>query len=435
MLSSYTKRVFLIIYCCALFLQTLILLLNEHHQININHDIWYEKLAYNWVEKGSCRIFWSDSVAADLVTTNPIQQGVYFNWRPIGYSVFLAAIMKMDFIDFNAIKSFFQIILYSLIPSFIFLIATELFAKYSIKNHLSVLAAIIAIGNPVFLISPLQSIDTWLITLFTVISFYFLIKNYHFQDRKYFLAFSLIGLFFCRPNGVFPFFLILVVLIYKSPKNYRYLFLFPILLILFSVCSWGIRNYIYFQKFDFANSSIGYNLWLGNNQHSKDFFVKYIGDGTTIEDNIVPKYNTLWSFLKNYSEYERDAFFKQQAWNFIKSHPMETLENASWKIVGFWSPLRVRTDHWSDSPTKTVLLLIYNTPLIIFSFFSVLIHFWRKENKIKKEKGILILFMFLWMLPHLAFFSTSRFRAPIDFGLVILSVDFVGNFLIRIKSK
>lgn len=43
--------------------------------------------------------------------------------------------------------------------------------------------------------------------------------------------------------------------------------------------------------------------------------------------------------------------------------------------------------------------------------------------------------MFLWMLPHLAFFSTSRFRTPIDFGLVILSIDFVGNFFIRIKSE
>lgn len=435
MICTSKKRIFLIIYCSTLFLQTTIFLLNEYHQININHDIWYEKFAYNWVEKGSPRMLWSDSATANVVTKNPPQQGIYFNWRPIGYSVFLAAIMKMNFLDFKAIKSFFQIILYSLIPSFIFLIATELFAKYSIKNQLSILAAIIATGNPSFWVSHLQSLDTWFITLLTTISFYFLIKNYHLFDRKYFLALSLIVLFFCRPNGIFPFVFLLLIMLYNSPKSHRYLFLFPIMLIILSVVSWGIRNYVYFQKYDFTNSSIGYNLWLGNNQYSNDFFVKYIGDGTTIEDNIVPKYNTVWAFLKNYSEYQKDAFFKEQAWDFIKSHPMKTLENASWKVVGFWSPLRVRTGHWSDSRIKTILLLIYNTPLIVFSFFSVVTYFWRKEYKINKEKGVLILFMFLWMLPHLAFFSTSRFRTPIDFGLIILTIDFLFPFLSRFFDK
>lgn len=276
MICTSKKRIFLIIYCSTLFLQTIIFLLNEHHQININHDIWYEKFAYNWVEKGSSRMLWSDSVTADVVTKNPPQQGIYFNWRPIGYSAFLIAIMKMNFLDFNAIKSFFQIILYSLIPSFIFLIATELFAKYSIKNQLSILAAIIAIGNPIFLISHLQSLDTWFITLLTTISFYFLIKNYHLFDRKYFLALSLTILFFLRPTGIFPFVFLLLIMLCNSPKSHRYLFLFPIILIILSVVSWGIRNYVYFQKYDFTNSSVGYNLWLGNNQYSNDFFVNIL---------------------------------------------------------------------------------------------------------------------------------------------------------------
>jgi len=47
--------------------------------------------------------------------------------------------------------------------------------------------------------------------------------------------------------------------------------------------------------------------------------------------------------------------------------------------------------------------------------------------------------MFLWMLPHLAFFSTSRFRTPIDFGLVILSIDFGCTFMkirgAKLKNK
>ena len=118
-------------------------------------------------------------------------------------------------------------------------------------------------------------------------------------------------------------------------------------------------------------------------------------------------------------------FFLNEAKIFILHHPGETVINSFWKFFGFWSPLRVRTGHWSDSSLKTILYLLYQTPILLLFFASVIRYFTKQEFRLKKEKGILMLFLFFWMVPHLLYFSSSRFRAPIDFILLILALDFV----------
>lgn len=162
---------------------------------------------------------------------------------------------------------------------------------------------------------------------------------------------------------------------------------------------------------------------------------KNIGDVPTIEEKIIPSIDKEWSFLSGFTEYEKDKYFRVNAWRFIKENPTETMENMFWKFVGFWSPLRVRDGHWSDSSLKKYLMLLYYTPLLILSLLSVIRFFVQKEYRAKKEKGLLILFMFLWMLPHLLFFSTARFRAPIDFGLYILAADLLLSYFANSKNN
>jgi len=219
--------------------------------------------------------------------------------------------------------------------------------------------------------------------------------------------------------------------------------LFVLLLVIVTVVGiWTIRNYVEFNVVSLTHSNVGYNLWLGNNKYTNEFMRKRLGDGATIEDEIIPKYDTAWSYLKYYSEYEKDAFFRREAIDFIINEPIESLENVMWKIIGFWSPLRMRSGHWSDSKSKQIFTLIIHTPLLFLSILSVFTYFKKKEYKKKEWKTWLILFMFLYMLPHLLFFSTTRFRAPIDFGLLLLSMDYlypsivstISRFKLRLKK-
>ena len=162
------------------------------------------------------------------------------------------------------------------------------------------------------------------------------------------------------------------------------------LLLALTVGSWGTRNYLLFDTFNLTNSSVGYNLWLGNNEYTNEFMRYRLGDGATIEDFIIPKFDEKWSFLKHYSEYQKDLFFKEQAGMFVINHPLETIENVFWKIIGFWSPLRMRRGHWSDSFLKQVITLITNTPFILLSILSLINFFKYTEYKKKKWKTLLV---------------------------------------------
>lgn len=204
--------------------------------------------------------------------------------------------------------------------------------------------------------------------------------------------------------------------------------LIPIISMAIIIFGWTLKNKILFNEYSLTYSNVGYNLWLGNNEHTYDFLKSHFGDGATIEDRIIPIYDSTWSFLSNYNEYEKNYFFTQQAISFIKENPIITIKNMFWKFVGFFSPLRMREGHWSDSKLKTFLTLAYNIPILILSLLSVIRYFLKKEYRVNKEKGIFILFIILWMLPHLIFFSSARFRAPIDFAIFILAVDYFISF-------
>ncbi len=400
----------------------------------------YEQLAANIIQNGTFRIEWGVGNNQAQFMPNPyeIQKGVYYNWFPIGYSLILVPTMLFD--NYKIVLAIFQLLLFSFIPVLLFLISKHVFRDYKYCIPVSFLIAILWCFYPYYLVSSLWRSDTWVIVLLNLVTYYNLIKFYDSGFKKkyvYRLAFLFTIIFFFRPLILFPYGLLIFIwgLMYVKDslktKN-----LFTLLLTIVTVVGiWTVRNYVEFHVLNLTQSNIGYNLWLGNNKYTNEFMRKRLGDGATIEDEIIPKFNKSLTFLKYYSEYEKDTFFRREAINFIIKEPIESLENVVWKIIGFWSPLRMRNGHWSDSKSKQILTLIVHTPLLILSILSVFTYFKKREYKKKEWKTWLILFMFLYMLPHLLFFSTARYRAPIDFGLLLLSVDFLYLAIISGISK
>jgi len=404
------------------------------------YDPRYEQLAANIIQDGSFKIELGVKKKTDQLMQHPynIWKGVYYNWFPMGYSLILVPTMLFD--NYKTILTIFQLLLFSFIPVFLFLISKQFFRDCKYCKPVSFLIAILWCFYPYYLVSSLWRSDTWVIVLLNLITFYNLIKFYDSGFRKkyvYRLAFLFTIIFFFRPLILFPYSLIIFIwgLMYvKDSLKTKHLFVL-LLTIVTVVGIWTVRNYVEFHVLNLTQSNVGYNLWLGNNKYTNEFMRKRLGDGATIEDEIIPKFDKAWSFLKYYSEYEKDAFFRIEAINFIINEPIESLENMVWKVIGFWSPLRMRTGHWSDSKSKQIFTLIVHTPLLILSILSVFRYFKKKEYKKKKWKTWLILFMFLYMLPHLLFLSTARYRAPIDFGLLLLSVDYLYPIIISSISK
>lgn len=398
-------------------------------------DPRFLQLADNLTEHGDMKIEWGVTSNPDAIMINPfeIQKGTYYNWFPVGYAIIIF-LLKQISNNYYPILILFQLLLFSLIPIFIY----KLFVKISNsvkKEKVGILVSIISIANPYFMVSSLWRTDTWIITLLTLTIFMICIHETGKQKVGHTVAIFLSLLFFFRPIAVLVFLIFFTIdIIENFPQINFKKYAIPIIYLTIVITSWTFKNYYYLNEINFTHSNVGYNLWLGNNQHTNEFLRMHLGDGSTIEDKIIPKYDEKWKFLSTYNEYEKDKFFKLHAWQFIKDNPLVTVENMFWKLIGFWSPLRVRDGHWSDSSLKKYLVLMFYTPLLILSLLSVIRFFWYKEYRIRKEKGLLILFMFLWMLPHLMFFSTARFRAPIDFGLYILAADVVLNYFTNIKK-
>lgn len=413
-------------YFLSVLLQLTVFLIYQVFPFNLNEDPWFELFAKKLVYHNGEPIIWSSN--GDLITNSPLQMGEYHNWRPIGYSLFLATIFLVTSKNFFLIRTLLQILIYSFIPVIFFQICREYFHRNSKSELISSICTLIFIFNPSFLVGQLQSLDTWFKTLFVMITFFLIMKND--KNTLLFLVPALTAIYLIAPIGfvsimLFMFFISIIKIF--SRKKFLFLSLVMTVIILLN----GLRNYSAFGKFDVTNSSFGYNFWLGNNEKTLDFLRKHLGDGSTIEDKILPHFNQKFKSIAAYSEYEKNNFFIKQALNFMLKNPLTTLEAICWKGFGFWSPLRVRTNHYSESLIKTVLSFIYQAPLTLAFFVSFLLFFVKKEWKWNKPKLLLISFAIFWFLPYLMFFTMARYRTPIEFIFIILLVENIYKFFMK----
>ncbi len=89
-MSSSKSKLLCLIYFSTLFIQLLFVVFVSYTDIvKPHHDFWFEKYAFNLINKDDPKISWGVGDFPDGQTNNAIQQGYYYNWRPIGYSIFL----------------------------------------------------------------------------------------------------------------------------------------------------------------------------------------------------------------------------------------------------------------------------------------------------------------------------------------------------------
>jgi len=423
------KRILLFVYVTSLIVQTIsINLFLAYSPVKLNDDLWYKATGKNIINKHAAVVNWGDKKESDLYTNFNLQKGTYYDWRPIGYSLILT-IPAFFGKNFELAKVILQLIIYSLIPVFIFLLFNILFLNYANVKKISLIAALLYLIYPNFIVSSLQTIDTWITTLLILIILYFYFKSNFSYKFKYMIliGLSLSFLYLVRPAGAATALIFIFISYFASSvKKYSIGFLFiPLLFLILTITLWSIRNHSIFDKWYPSFTNIGYNLWLGNNDFTSRFLKSHLGDGTSIEAEIIPNYDVKWSELSVYNELQKNSFLFGKAVEFITNNPLKFINNTAWKIIGYWSPLRVRTVAQQNSLFKTIIVFIFSFPIIILSLISIALFLLKREFRFNEIKTYVLIFILLWMIPYIFFFATARFREPTNFCLLYLCFDLI----------
>lgn len=409
---------------------TLFYLNDKIFKIPLGDDLWFERVAMSLLRDNDTEIKWSSDPDSDLYTDLNLQKGIYRNWRPVGYSLFLMIPLKLG--NYILLRNLLQAILFSFIPVILFQIMRLLSENY-FNSKIAFCIAFAYISYPYFLILSQQNLDTGFIILSTILSFYFMLKFFSSGETKYLIKFltALLLLLLFKPMVAFSFliFSTVIIIIYKKYRiNLRNLILSVVIFVLvtFSI------NYYLRKNFEvdlLYQTNGGYNLFLGNNELVDSLLIHRYFDSASFEIIILSYFDKQDSIVGKLDEYGKDKYFFEKAMSFINENPIKFIKNIPLKVVGFFSPIRFRKDHFSDSELKSLIYSISYGLLLISFFMSLIMVFMKRELRFKFYFEFL-LFIIIWTLPYLIFLPLSRYRQPIEF----LMFAFVGIVIMKIVN-
>lgn len=187
---------------------------------------------------------------------------------------------------------------------------------------------------------------------------------------------------------------------------------------------WIYHNYRTHGALMITSTNGGLNFWIGNNAKATGEYIF----PTIIDDALVK--STL-----NLSEYERDRFFYQQGWQFIRQHPDQFMKLAGRKLLYFifFRPNIGSSVQAAGYQLFDLVKLGFIATWLAMLPFAVLGLF--SGGKKWREYSLLILIFIVQALITMLYFSGTRFRTPID-GLVIIWVVFgLSTFLPFLKNN
>jgi len=206
--------------------------------------------------------------------------------------------------------------------------------------------------------------------------------------------------------------------VYKRPQLVRYATLsFAAMLLVVGV--WTARNYSIFDAFTFVSTNSGENLLVGNSENTTP------NAGTTVD---------LSPYLPGavgLNEVERDRYFRNQAIDYITSHPYESGQMYLVKVLNYFNYRNELVTQSEQSSLRDLLMLVsYGSLLVAFLFRLIML------IRIKASLAE-VLFILLYLSSALVtaiFFPRIRFRLPFDY-LLIMVVGILFDKIIRLKYK
>ena len=170
---------------------------------------------------------------------------------------------------------------------------------------------------------------------------------------------------------------------------------------------WLIRNKKAFNKFPLIATNGGYNFWMGNNPAAK----ASTGNGIHIPGDLDQQLS------QAKSETEKERFYYQDAFQFIKKNPSRFIQLTVLKALNLWRFYPTPDTGYKILPSLSKILSVMTyTPVFLLAVFGFILA-WTQKKEI-----ILFLLLFISLTATYALFITKvRFRLPLDPYLIVLA--------------
>ncbi len=301
-------------------------------------------------------------ISPAFIFTNPILTNSYILFVNLIFDILsIILLFQLTKMIFNKNTAFIAIIIFAILPEFIF---SSTITGISSAYHFFILLIL-------YRIKLLQLNQSMRNLFFLSISFGFF-------------------LYFRSEPLIFLVFVILYLWKLKKTQHLLILIFIPLLMII----PFQLRNYYVFNKFVPLTTSAGLNLYRGNNSEK-------IGSWG---DEDIFKYRQSLKNEKNF-ELKLNDYYMQKSINYIINNKTEVFLNSFRKIYQLWI---FNTD---DERVFNIFYLIPWVILLIIFFYSF--------NFLKIEQiDVILIFLVYSTLNAMIFFALPRYQAMMKIGLI-----------------
>lgn len=177
------------------------------------------------------------------------------------------------------------------------------------------------------------------------------------------------------------------------------------------VCCWSLRNYEAFDRFIMISTNSGVNFLLGNSEH------------TTPNSGVNADITSYLDAAEQMNEYERDAYFRRQAFAWIFAHPQKAFQLYVGKVINYFNFRNELRTTSEGSPLKDFISFVSYYPLL--ALFVVRLLLFKRFPFHPMELFLAFLYVTSAFFTAV-FFVRIRFRLPFDILMIAVVAGWVG---------
>jgi 4-amino-4-deoxy-L-arabinose transferase-like glycosyltransferase len=339
----------------------------------------------------------------------------YYSVRPPVYVLF-----NIIMIYFFKESLFFYILFQSIIATVIVYISFKLF-RLKFPGNISILGSLMVCFYPGFVSRVWNATEDNFYMVFILASIYFIFVYLAKGELRYLRYASLfLGLAFLTRSTIltFVFLLILFLLFFKKKAK------LPVILniagiFLLTISPLLIYNFSIYHKILLSDRD-GSLFWIGNNKYialqfpvtSIDEIGLQMSQDLSKEDYI--KLNTM-------SHFEKEKFFFQEAFSFIKENPKSYLVGIFKKVISVFSISYNPQNKSKDMRSRQLIHLLTYIPILIVGIMGYVLYF-----KVSPRENVIMIIYYLSLLILAAiFWAHTRHTIPYHFTFIYGSLLFI----------
>lgn len=327
---------------------------------------------------------------------------------PIGYIIYILPFLSIDNHPIRNIALFgSQILLSIIVLFFVYKLTKLLFNK-----QIALIAALAYAIMPEMILTVLINAPVVQFHLIFVIFLYYFVKYSNSNTNLQLIllgAILAICLYFRSDIALFIIFFFIYLFIHKKYKS----IIIISITILIALSPWMIRNYNVFDKFIPLTTNTGFNIYRAH--HKPDNFTMVVNSSVMREFD---KFRDDENF-----EIIQNEIYTRYGLNYIKNNLSQEI------IKGFENIIALITIQYKEDNSTNILYIVPWFILLIISFFTLF--------KLRKQKTVLVIFIYILanIILSFFFFSITRYQTMMKIVLFPYFAYGVNELIKHFKLK